>query len=96
MQQSEGLLGGVADTFLRGERYAICYECANQYCSGTRRWRPYDEKDTWGARLVVARDPLPVGDLIATVLSNSRRPPADVPRELLGVVKWGFRPRAID
>ena len=29
--------------FLRGERYAICFTCANQYCSEHRRWRPYDE-----------------------------------------------------
>ena len=34
--------------FLHGERYGICFTCANQYYSGHRKWRPYDEKDTWG------------------------------------------------
>ena len=30
--------------FLRGERYAICFTCANQHCSGARSWFPRNEK----------------------------------------------------
>ena len=30
--------------FLRGERYPICFTCANQHCSSTRSWFPRNEK----------------------------------------------------
>ena len=33
--------------FLRGERYAICFECANRHCPTTRKWYQRNEKYDW-------------------------------------------------